>query len=320
MTCCRVCGHDGEATLHQAREMMFGRGGSYTYRECPVCGTLQLLNVPDDLSAHYPPDYYSYDAGRRPRWEMLTTWLKMRRGKAHLGGGDLLGSLVLRRTGPSHNLLWLERLGLGLDATILDVGCGHGELLMEMQRDGCRHLTGADPFVDAEIDHGAGLRILKTDLGGLNGAWDLIMLHHSFEHMPDPVGTFTDLARLTAPGGHVLIRVPLADSAAWRRYGVDWVQLDAPRHLFLFTNDAVGRLAAGSGFRIDAVDYDSTAFQFWGSEQYRRGIPLRGTGSHGSDAADPLFTPGEIAAWSDDALRLNNAGEGDQAAFFLSRI
>jgi len=319
MTRCLACGHEGDAPLHEAREMMYGLGGRYIYRECPDCGTLQLENAPTDLAAHYPSDYYSYDSGSRSRWEAVTTWLKGRRGRAQLGGGDLLGSLVLRRTGPSPRLRWLERLGLGLDARILDVGCGHGDLLLEMRRDGCTDLCGADPFVDAEIDHGGGLKVLKAGLADLDGRWDLVMLHHSFEHMPDPAATFAELARITTPDGRALIRIPVADCEAWRRYGIDWVQLDAPRHLFLFTRDAVGRLAAAAGFRVDAVECDSTAFQFWGSEQYRRGVPLRSEQSHAAGGAGSLFTAQEIEGWDAEASRLNDLQQGDQAVFYLSR-
>lgn len=316
---CAVCGHADEAPVHTAREMMFGTGGEYRYRECPDCGTLQLLDVPDDLSAHYPPDYYSYDDRPRRRLEGLVTWARTRRTQAYLEGGCPLGSLILKRFGPTPTLRMAKAAGLDRSARILDVGCGSGELLLDLRRDGFCDLTGADPFLDAPIDHGGGLRILKASMDELEGSWDLVMSHHSLEHMPDPAAAFAGLARLAGPDGHVLMRIPVADSHAWREYGTDWVQLDAPRHLFLLTDDAVARLADAAGLDLVRRERDSTAFQFWASEQYRRGIPLRDPRSHAVDPAASPFAPDEMARWSAAATKLNDEVRGDQAAYLLRR-
>ena len=46
------------------------------------------------------------------------------------------------------------------------------------------------------------MRVERKPLEELDGSFDVIMLHHSFEHMPDPVSTLRALKRLCAPGGH----------------------------------------------------------------------------------------------------------------------
>jgi len=314
---CPVCGDASPAPELVAREMMFGAGGAYSYRECPGCGTLSLLDVPEDLSVHYPDDYYSFGAGVRPYpfWERV---LRRRRAAAWFGAPDPLGRLLLARRGPTPRLRWFRRMGLDRDATVLDVGCGGGELLRELQADGFRRLAGADPYLPSDRDLGGGLRLRKASLAELDGSYDLVMLHHALEHMPDPQGVLARLAALVRPGGWLLLRIPVADCEARARYGADWVQLDAPRHLHLFSREAIARLGRAHGFDLAAVEDDATAFQFWGSEQYRRGIPLRDPRSH---AVNPgaLFTPGELAAWEVAAAALNAAGRGDQAAFFLRR-
>src|SRR3989304_5704603 len=95
-----------------------------------------------------------------------------------------------------------------------------------------------------------------------------------FEHMDDPRSTLLHIARLLRPGHILLISLPLAGKYAWRKYESYWAQLDAPRHLFLHTEETIRLLARETGFTVREVHYDSTAFQFWGSEQYRRQIPL----------------------------------------------
>jgi len=117
----------------------------------------------------------------------------------------------------------------------------------------------------------------------------------------------------------VLIRVPVASCRAWRDYGADWVQLDAPRHIFLHTDRSMELLAGRTGFELVSRGRDSTAFQFWGSEQYRRDIPLRDPRSHAVDPAGSPWSSADIARLEGEARRLNEAGEGDQAWYILRR-
>ena len=119
-----------------------------------------------------------------------------------------------------------------------------------------------------------------------------------------------------APGRFVLIRIPVV-SAAWGEYGVDWVQLDAPRHLYLHTEKSLGLLADQAGFRITNVDYDSWSFQFWGSEQYRMDIPLRDPRSYAVDPSRSSFTSAQMSAFQARAEEWNRDRRGDQACFFL---
>ncbi len=314
---CAICGNESGNRLHQAREMMFGLRDVFTYLECDDCGCLQLVDPPSDPAPFYPSDYYSYASGRSGRLAWLKDGLKRRMARARLYGDDMLGSLLLRRFHAPPHLEWMAFMGLDFDATVLDVGCGAGELLREMRRDGFRNLQGVDPFIAEDIDLGGGLRIHRRDLAAQDGAFDLVMLHHSLEHMPDQQDVFAHLQRLVRPGGWLLIRVPVADSLAWKEYGADWVQLDAPRHLYLHTSRSLDRLAGDTDFTRCRLLHDSTGFQFWGSEQYRRDVPLRDPASIASDPDQPLFGPGQLAEFERRAVELNARGAGDQAAFFF---
>ena len=67
------------------------------------------------------------------------------------------------------------------------------------------------------------------------------------------------------------------------------------------------------------IRYDSTAFQFWGSEQYQRDLPLLHQSSYFVNPETSAFTAEQIAAYTAEADRLNARGEGDQAAFYLRK-
>jgi hypothetical protein len=145
------------------------------------------------------------------------------------------------------------------------------------------------------------------------------MLHHSLEHMPAPLSTLERVRGLLAPNGVCVVRVPVVSSEAWDRYGVNWVQLDAPRHLMLPSRDGMRRLAARAGLRVDRAADDSTAFQFWGSEQYVRGIPLTSARSRATSRRASPFSRGDLRRFALEAERLNAEGRGDQGVFYLRR-
>jgi len=297
--------------------MMFGLRDPFTYLECAGCGCVQLVDPPRDPARYYPDDYYAYAEPAAGPLDGLKDRLKRHRARARLTGGDPLGALVLRLAGTAPQLEWLAWMELGFEASILDVGCGAGELLHKLRRDGFRDLRGIDPFVAGDLDLGDGVRVHRRALADHDDRHDLVMLHHSLEHMPDQRGVFAHLRRVVRPGGWLLIRVPVADGLAWREYGVDWVQLDAPRHLYLHTVGSLDRLAEGAGFARRRVLHDSTGFQFWGSEQYRRDVPLRDPDTGRSRPDGSLFDRGRLAGFERRAAELNAAGDGDQAAFFF---
>lgn len=189
-----------------------------------------------------------------------------------------------------------------------------------MKRDGFQNLTGVDAFIKEDIYYENGVKLLKKDLSGIDGRFDFIMLHHSYEHMSDPLGTIQALYRLLKPGRYVLIRIPVASSHAWESFGENWVQLDVPRHLFLHTVKSMGLLADQSGFVLEEIVFDSTDFQFWGSEQYRRGIPLRGSRSFAENPRNSIFSKKDINGFKARAKELNEKQMGDQACFYLYKL
>lgn len=311
---CRLCG--GTALRRfDAAEMMFGTRERFDYLECNGCGCVQIAAYPADIARHYPPGYYAHGAAGAARDGAVRRLGALFRRLPPLWrwwiGDGALRRLLPGRTAESKHLAML-----GPDARILDIGCGSGEGLRRLRALGFRHAEGADPFIAADILHEGRLLVRRAALSELEGAYDAITLHHALEHMPDQHGVFRALRRLLAPGGVLLLRLPVVGGVAWRRYGADWVQLDAPRHFYLHSRRSLGVVAAAAGFAVRSMVDDSTSFQFWGSELYRRGIPL-------NDPRSPAVTRGatfskaEMADFARRARAANAAGEGDQVAALL---
>jgi hypothetical protein len=97
---------------------------------------------------------------------------------------------------------------------------------------------------------------------------------------------------------------------------VDW---DAPRHLVVHSVKSIQLLAQLNSFELTQIVFDSTAFQFWGSEQYERGVPLYDSESYAVNKKTKLFTEAQMKNWQKEAEELNKKGRGDQACFYLRR-
>jgi SAM-dependent methyltransferase len=315
---CYVCGNRHANRLHYPREMMFGLGEVFEYLECGYCACLQIADIPADLGRYYSGGYYSYKAPKEKRHPPWVRNLRKRRTRALLGESDVIGSLLagLSKHRAEH-FDWLGRAGVRLDSAILDVGCGSGSLLRQMQRDGFSDLLGIDPFLERDIDYGNGLQVLKRSIGELDRRFDFIMLNHSFEHMPDPRHVLQQLRNALKDHGTLLLRVPVADSYARRKYGVHWVAWDAPRHLFLHTVRSMHLLAQQAAFDVLDVTYDSSRLQFYGSELYLRGVAFKDQKSYTPGNGPKAFTQGEWDRFALLAAELNTYRDGDTACFFL---
>lgn len=318
---CAICGNTEGNRAHAAREMMFGFRDQFTYLECSKCGCLQLVDPPADLTKYYPADYYSFqqDPLKVFRGRGLKERIKMPfRYRYAVTDRGALGKYWYPQH-PDPAARTLVPANVRRRSRILDVGCGSGMLLYALRNAGFSRVMGADPYIDETILYSNGLKILKRSIHEVDGEWDLVMLHHAFEHVPDPLETLRSASRLLAPGGVCLIRIPVASSYAWQRYGTNWVQLDAPRHFFLHTPESMRVLAEQAGLAVERVAYDSYALQFWGSEQYIKDIPLQSERSYARDQAHSIFSASEIKAFEAQARELNAAGTGDQAAFYLRK-
>lgn len=316
---CRVCGNRSANRSYRFHEMMFGTGDVFDYFKCGRCGCLQIQKEPEDPAKYYPTCYYAFQSPGRLFDNPIKAFFKHQRSKARLGPINPIRSLLAAVYRPPDYFHWFERAGVTLTSNILDVGCGNGSLLVRLRKDGFVHLTGADPHIARSVVYANGVRLLKKKMDEMEGSFDFIMLHHCFEHMPDPLSVLMHLHRLLPPRRYTLIRIPVAGTWAWRHYGGNWVQLDAPRHMYLHTEASVKILAEKTGFQLSEVVYDSTEFQFWGSEQCLRGIPLRGSHSLAQNRHVSTFTGDELRAFKRRARELNENRDGDQACFFFYR-
>ena len=312
--CCRVCSGSERSRIYEAREMMFGLRTQFRYAQCAECGSLSLTDPPTDYTVYYSRYYYSLTEAHGGAREVVKGFLQARRDAAYFGNTGWLARFLAEHF-EDGSLLAVSKLQLARDARILDAGCGSGKLLHRMSTFGFTNLSGVDPFLSDNMTNRNGVSIRRAYLEDVAGAeYDLVMFHHSLEHIADPRRTLQAAERLLSPSGKCLVRVPVMGEA-WELYGTNWYGLDPPRHMWIPTEKAMTLLAEAVGLKVEKVEYDSTAIQFWGSELWEKDVPLMRVGLN----LRARLLIGKMENFRRRARALNLAGRGDIAKFLLSR-
>lgn len=289
---------------------MFGSREEFDYFVCNQCQCLQIVKIPDDVSDYYKAGYYTsarkltkISGIRRILWQM-------RRFLSTTSAYSLVDRF-------SHNsiLTWSRITGVDINSKILDVGCGNGDLLYEFSKHGFRKLYGLDAFFEGippEMIHFQKTDLLKYEA---RSGFDLVIFNHSFEHIKEQKETLIRARDLLLPGGKIILRIPIKNQA-FNIYKENWIQIDAPRHLFLHSLESINTLCDRSGLEIFKITFDSTWFQFLGSEQYSRDIAVYETGSY-KFFPNSFFDANDLKKYKRKAKEANKNGLGDQAALFI---
>ena len=315
---CRICNFSGDSPVYTVREMMYGLRDKFNYFQCTQCQCLQISEFPSDMSPYYPQDYFSISQNPENLYSSpLVSWARRARDSCSILNEGVWGRLIRLFYPECLDMASLRHLKLTRKKRIVDVGCGTGFLLYYLREAGFENLLGVEPHIADDIRYSNGLVIKKAMLNELDEEQDVIMFHHSFEHMPNPIETLSLVCRLMSRGGTCMIRIPLVSSEAWKKYGTNWIQLDAPRHFFLYSIESLKILAEKTKFKIKEIIYDSNESQFWGSQQFLEDIPLLAENSYARNPAKSIFSRAEIKGYKKMARELNSCSQGDQAAIYM---
>lgn len=257
-------------------------GGRSQVVQCQGCG-LRRLNPrpgPSSIGSYYA-DASGYNAyiGRKRSPRAQRVWDALRDGFAQPAGASLGVRLLRPVTRPLAR--WLFDINVPLDGRtglrVLEVGSGYGDILIYLKSRGCQVLgTDLSEAGAAKArDYGVEVRVGNlTDLGLPPASFDVAVLCHSLEHVPDPNLELRELARLLVPGGRLHLAVPNGNAVRLRLDGTRWDHLSHPLHFWFYDAGTLTRLLQRHGFRLAEPPRTTTrhhALGAWRAEGRRHG-------------------------------------------------
>ncbi len=133
---------------------------------------------------------------------------------------------------------------------LLDVGCGRGDFLLEARS--TFQVQGVDiaprlreeaediPFIEGRLEDAA----LRSD------SFDVVTVVELLEHLFSPERTLTEVSRILAPRGVLLVQTGDGDSLRARFNLHTWNYVQPPVHLNIFSRKGLANLLRETGFRV----------------------------------------------------------------------
>jgi len=130
----------------------------------------------------------------------------------------------------------IRKLTAGM--SILDVGCGSGQLAVHLQNCGFKvEVNDIDAELLAEIETRHGIRGYCGDLSEIEfqRKYDAIIFNNVLEHLNAPIPTIASATGLLKNEGLIFIEVPNWKSAQLQVFKNRWYHLAIPQHLYHFS-------------------------------------------------------------------------------------
>lgn len=224
--------------VNNIRDWEYGFAGSYDYRKCSKCASVQIHPFPSiqELMESYEVDYHGFAVPEQKGtiysiFYKISEWVTAReiRGIADYG------------------------------SRVLDVGCGIGLLLKKLKSMGFYKLEGID-FSEKAVNavSEAGIACHKgvfTDLERENHGYDLIFMNNYLEHTLNPLNELKKARALLKDKGALLGKAPNFDSFDRFLFGRYWGGNHVPRHTFQFNASNLRSLLKEAGFKTIKILY-----------------------------------------------------------------
>lgn len=259
---CPLCNTTGQVLYANLHDRLYDVPGEWTLCKCPSCGLVWLNPAPteQDIGKVYA-SYFTHETGK-PAWQsdnpIYRAWVKAGSVYRAAINNTFMGQMRRRA-----DAMYLGEVPPG---RLLDVGCGDGGWLAKMKTLGWQvegQETDADAAAYAQRVYGVNVHVgLLHELQLPPAMFDAITLSHVIEHVHDPVAVLAECRRLLKPTGRLIALTPNIESYGHQQFGVNWVALEPPRHLTLFSPATLADVAKRAGYAQANVQTTQVRAQF----------------------------------------------------------
>jgi SAM-dependent methyltransferase len=152
----------------------------------------------------------------------------------------------------------MARRYVGRDDRVLEAGAGRGAFARNCPG-GYRGLEFNRAAAEQAKRDGVEVLVepLEAHAARHAGAYDVTCAFQVLEHVADPRGFVGMLARLTRPGGRIIVSVPNEDGLPGETMNA-FLNLP-PHHVTRWSPRALTALSEGAGLALEAIEYESVA-------------------------------------------------------------
>lgn len=279
---CPVCNKKVSKTEVVTEEKMYGTKEKFIYNECENCKSLTINEIPPNLSEFYKNNYYSFT-----NLNPILRWILYHNHLIYFKN-DFIGKITKLFISPLGiwkiiSELYKNKI-INFNSEIIDIGCGNGDFLYDLYNIGFRNLVGIDPYLENKSKRKEfTLYNNYSDIFSVEKKYDMIFLKDSLEHVDSPYELMNNLKKILKKDGLIIISIPIKSENYWRWYNINWYQLDAPRHLTLFSLEGFKAFVKNLNLNIEKIQFDTNEFSFLISEDYVNDIPLSSKNSFSSN-------------------------------------
>lgn len=262
---CPVCGvSDSELIYPELEDKVFGSGyEGLPMVRCVACGSTYLKIRPNEQTiglayqAYYTHEQSDGDVTRlSPLRQFIRATMNSYRNRkfglaltpSNAFGHWFVSLLPWLSLGLINEMRSLPKPLPG--QRLLDVGCGNGKFLVMAKAMGWE-VVGVD-FDELAVNTArkTGLTVLHGDIFSIKDyeSFDYITCSHVIEHVHQPKPFLEHIYALLKPNGKLWLETPNIQSYGHEIFKGDWRGLEPPRHLVLFSNNALRELLSQTGF------------------------------------------------------------------------
>jgi 2-polyprenyl-3-methyl-5-hydroxy-6-metoxy-1,4-benzoquinol methylase len=303
------------------KEMSFGSRDKFNYLLCDACGSLSIVEIPKNIE-----NYYSNYPNLNKTFNNLSFLNKIIYNYI-LSKNNYISKKLCESLNSYQSLSFksIHPYKLTKKMKILDVGCGNGEFIQHLNCLGYYNSKGIDPFFNPKNTTS---NVEQNDILNLNEKFDLIMFHHSFEHIYNFFEVSKKISKLLNTDGLCIIRMPNIESFSFNRFKKHWDGIHAPFHIALPSTKGMNLLFKDSNLQliekrweqpfhlifyslnheIDIADFDELGSRNFFEKGFR------------SKKIPPLFTKLEFKFWKKKSKLLKKTNMCDYINYYYKKL